>query len=134
MQLMTLRYRSYDELFRLIRAAGPSNPAKARAVNNVLTGVRVLVKKLYEQVHSQNLTEQTSSLGGTDLDVTEPSLRPNLVEIVGHLLAKAPQWLRQDLNSANPAVRLRAEDTLAAMIAASLANEFAPSRGNRASK
>jgi hypothetical protein len=32
----------------------------------------------------------------------------------------APEWLRQDLTSQDPGVRLRAEETLAAIVAAAL--------------
>ena len=43
------------------------------------------------------------------------------IKAIERLLARAPHWLRQDLNSADPTVRTRAEETLAAMIAAALA-------------
>ena len=39
-----------------------------------------------------------------------------VVEIAQRVLARAPQWVRQDLMSADPSARQRAEDTLAAMI------------------
>ena len=37
-----------------------------------------------------------------------------------HAIEHAPDWLRQDLISKDPQVRIRAEETLAAMIAAAL--------------
>jgi hypothetical protein len=37
-----------------------------------------------------------------------------------HAIEHAPDWLRHDLISKDPQVRLRAEETLAAMIAAAL--------------
>ena len=49
----------------------------------------------------------------------------HLVLVVERLLAKAPQWLRQDLLSNDLSVRQRAEETLAAMIAAALAEPTA---------
>ncbi len=36
------------------------------------------------------------------------------------VIARAPQWVRQDLLSADPIVRARAEETLAAMISSAL--------------
>ncbi len=41
-------------------------------------------------------------------------------ELVLGVLARAPQWVRQDLLSADPIVRARAEETLAAMISSAL--------------
>jgi hypothetical protein len=40
--------------------------------------------------------------------------------IILQVLERAPQWIRQDLGSKEPAIRLRAEETLAAMIASAL--------------
>ncbi|WP_069052072.1 DUF6771 family protein [Blastomonas sp. RAC04] len=42
-------------------------------------------------------------------------------ELVLGVLERAPQWVRQDLLSADPIVRARAEETLAAMISSALA-------------
>ncbi|MDK2759255.1 MAG: hypothetical protein KYX66_21240 [Blastomonas fulva] len=42
-------------------------------------------------------------------------------ELVLRVLERAPQWVRQDLLSADPIVRARAEETLAAMISSALA-------------
>ncbi|WP_319025627.1 DUF6771 family protein [Rhizorhabdus wittichii] len=39
---------------------------------------------------------------------------------IARAVQHAPEWLRQDLVSKDPAVRSRAEETLAAMIAAAL--------------
>ena len=47
------------------------------------------------------------------------------VDIVRRVIAKAPQWLRQDLVSADPAILARSEEALAAMIAAALEGENA---------
>ena len=41
----------------------------------------------------------------------------HVVIVIEQLLAKAPQWIRQDLISTNMPTRRRAEETLAAMIA-----------------
>lgn len=46
-----------------------------------------------------------------------------LTAIVGKVLAKAPAWVRHDMGSTDRAVRARAEDALAAMIAAALKAE-----------
>ncbi|WP_370059836.1 DUF6771 family protein [Novosphingobium sp. P6W] len=35
-------------------------------------------------------------------------------------MARAPQWVRHDLESKDPVIRVRAEETLAAQIAAAL--------------
>lgn len=40
--------------------------------------------------------------------------------IIAHVLDRAPQWLRHDLAAKDAAARLRAEETLAAMIADAL--------------
>lgn len=47
----------------------------------------------------------------------------DLVAIVGKVLGRAPAWIRHDLASEDKAVRARAEDALAAMIAAALEQE-----------
>ena len=41
-------------------------------------------------------------------------------EVILRVLERAPQWVRQDLLSADPVVRARAEETLAAMISSAL--------------
>ncbi len=41
-----------------------------------------------------------------------------------HAIEHAPDWLRQDLISKDPQVRIRAEETLAAMIAAALRTDL----------
>lgn len=51
-----------------------------------------------------------------------------LTEIVGKVLAKAPTWVRHDLGSADKSVRARAEDALAAMIAAALEAKGEPTK------
>jgi hypothetical protein len=43
-----------------------------------------------------------------------------LTASIAVVLARAPEWIRQELASSEPAVRNRAEETLAAMIAAAL--------------
>lgn len=45
----------------------------------------------------------------------------HLLREVGAVLQRAPQWARTDMSSTDIILRARAEDTLAAMIAASLA-------------
>lgn len=46
-------------------------------------------------------------------------------QLVLRVLERAPQWVRQDLLSADPVVRARAEETLAAMISSALAESQA---------
>ena len=48
------------------------------------------------------------------------AMSQHVVQVVEQLLAKAPQWLRQDLLSSDASTRRRAEETLAAMVAAAL--------------
>ncbi|WP_331251138.1 DUF6771 family protein [Rhizorhabdus dicambivorans] len=48
--------------------------------------------------------------------MTDFETSQKIAKAVGH----APDWLRQDLSSKDPAVRTRAEETLVAMIAAAL--------------
>jgi len=43
-----------------------------------------------------------------------------IIEVVGKVLSRAPEWLRSDLAAREPLVRQRAEETLAAMIAAAI--------------
>ncbi len=52
-----------------------------------------------------------------------------LIAIVAEVLRHAPEWLRHDLGAREPSARLRAEETLAAMIAAALADGPRPSEG-----
>lgn len=44
----------------------------------------------------------------------------DLTALVAEVLRHAPEWVRHDLAARDRAVRLRAEETLAAMIAAAL--------------
>ncbi len=53
-------------------------------------------------------------------------------ELVLGVLARAPQWLRQDLLSSDPIVRARAEETLAAMISSALADSESSGPGSKA--
>ncbi|MCG6119867.1 MAG: hypothetical protein MEP44_04410 [Blastomonas sp.] len=46
-------------------------------------------------------------------------------QLVLRVLERAPQWVRQDLLSADPIVRARAEKTLGAMISNALAESQA---------
>lgn len=48
----------------------------------------------------------------------------HIVFIIEQVLAKAPQWIRQDLLSPNMPTRRRAEETLAAMIADAVAQSI----------
>lgn len=50
----------------------------------------------------------------------------DLIAIVGRVLEKAPQWVRHDLAATDKIVRARAEDALAAMIAAALKDRANP--------
>jgi len=43
-------------------------------------------------------------------------------KIIHAVVERAPQWLRQDLTSPDKAIRMRAEETIAAMIADALSN------------
>jgi hypothetical protein len=45
----------------------------------------------------------------------------HLAGVIATVLGRAPEWVRGDLASRDEAVRRRAEETLAAMIAAALA-------------
>lgn len=47
---------------------------------------------------------------------------PDLTEIVTTILRAAPQWIRSDLVSKDAALKERAEDALAAMIASAIAD------------
>ena len=47
-----------------------------------------------------------------------------VAEIILGVLNRAPQWIRHDLDAKDPAIRGRAEETLAAMIASALQPEI----------
>lgn len=47
---------------------------------------------------------------------------PDLTEVVTQTLASAPQWIRTELLSKDPILRARAEESLAAMIVAAIAD------------
>jgi hypothetical protein len=47
--------------------------------------------------------------------------QPDLVRLVTDVLARMPQWVRDELSSKDPLVRARAEETLAASISAAVA-------------
>ena len=49
----------------------------------------------------------------------------DVVFVVSSLLARTPEWVRQDLSSKDVAVRTRAEETLAIMIDAALRGKAA---------
>jgi len=51
-------------------------------------------------------------------------------QLVLRVLERAPQWVRQDLLSGDPAVRARAEETLAAMISSALQESQATDSDN----
>lgn len=44
----------------------------------------------------------------------------DIQSIIHTVVERAPQWLRQDLTSHDKAIRMRAEETMAAMIADAL--------------
>ncbi|MDX3910800.1 MAG: hypothetical protein QHC67_13420 [Sphingobium sp.] len=60
------------------------------------------------------MTGTAIAAGATVMD------QPDLTAIVTAVLAKAPQWIRHDLASTDATLRVRAEESLAAMIAAAL--------------
>lgn len=47
-------------------------------------------------------------------------MNPNLQATITAILAHAPEWIRQELSSKEKPTRARAEEALAAMIAAAL--------------
>ena len=47
----------------------------------------------------------------------------NLTSTILHVIERAPQWIRRDLDEKDAVVRIRAEETLAAMIADTLAKQ-----------
>ncbi len=49
----------------------------------------------------------------------------DLSSIILHVIERAPQWMRRDLEAKDPVVRTQAEEALAAMIAAALENRTA---------
>ncbi len=50
----------------------------------------------------------------------------DVAKIVQGLLARAPEWIRVDLSSKDSGARSRAEETLAAMIAAAINKDRTP--------
>jgi hypothetical protein len=53
-------------------------------------------------------------------------MNETLTGTVLHVIERTPQWVRHDLESKDAAIRVRAEETLAAMIAAALDEVNAP--------
>lgn len=51
--------------------------------------------------------------------------RGDLTRSVAGVLARAPRWIRTDLCASDPALRTRAEEALAAIIAAALTEDRA---------
>ncbi len=47
-------------------------------------------------------------------------MTPDLTPIILQVLERAPQWIRHDLEAKDATLRIRAEETLAAMIANAL--------------
>ncbi|AXB78619.1 DUF6771 family protein [Novosphingobium sp. P6W] len=47
-------------------------------------------------------------------------MNDTLTPVILQCIARAPQWVRHDLESKDPVIRVRAEETLAAQIAAAL--------------
>jgi hypothetical protein len=50
-------------------------------------------------------------------------MRDDVQQSIGLAIARAPEWVKRDLLSKEPALRERAEEALAAMIAAALTHE-----------
>lgn len=53
-------------------------------------------------------------------------------QLVLGVLARAPQWVKQEMLSADPIVRARAEETLAAMISSALDESESEEPGSEA--
>ncbi|WP_132270126.1 DUF6771 family protein [Novosphingobium sp. PhB57] len=54
--------------------------------------------------------------------------------IISQVLERTPQWIRHDLEAKDPAIRIRAEETLAAMIARALEDRASDAEANRAAE
>jgi hypothetical protein len=52
-------------------------------------------------------------------------MNETIASIILQVLERTPQWVRHDLESKEAAIRSRAEETLAAIIANALASSFA---------
>ena len=52
-----------------------------------------------------------------------------LTALISRVVAGAPEWIRRDLSSKEQAIRTRAEDAIAAMIAAAIAEEAGGTAG-----
>ena len=57
-------------------------------------------------------------------------MNQDMQAIITEVIAKAPDWIRRDLLSNDPAHRVAAEEALAAMIAAAL-TQVLPGEGER---
>ncbi|MGQ3178551.1 MAG: hypothetical protein ACT6R2_21200 [Blastomonas fulva] len=53
-------------------------------------------------------------------------------EAILRVLERAPQWVKQEMLSADPIIRARAEETLAAMISSALAESADEEPGSEA--
>ena len=52
-----------------------------------------------------------------------PSMTSELTSIILHVIKRAPQWMRRDLDAKDAVVRTQAEEALAAMIADALGKQ-----------
>ncbi|AXB78625.1 hypothetical protein TQ38_018590 [Novosphingobium sp. P6W] len=57
---------------------------------------------------------------GAARSVIGPTMDDNLNTIILRVLGRTPQWIRHDLDAKDDALRQRAEETLAAMIASAV--------------
>lgn len=54
-----------------------------------------------------------------------PMTNPDTISAVAAALARTPEWIRLDISSKDARTRLRAEETLAALISAVLTDDIA---------
>jgi hypothetical protein len=59
-------------------------------------------------------------------------MNDTLTPVILQAIERAPQWVRHDLESKDPVIRIRAEETLAAQIAAALRQTHDTTRGQPA--
>ena len=101
--------RSIKHISRAFQASSPKT-SKAGPRGRLFLSSAVPIWKMGFVAYSARGNIKQGAIGMTE----------TLTTTVLQVIERTPQWVRHDLESKEPAVRIRAEETLAAMIAAAL--------------
>ena len=101
--------RSIKHISHAFQASSPKT-SKAGPCGRLFLSSAVPIWKMGFVAYSARGNIKEGAIGMTE----------TLTTTVLQVIERTPQWVRHDLESKEPAVRIRAEETLAAMIAAAL--------------